>query len=463
MMRLGLLCAWALCCALAAPNALATSGEKAHRELIEQVPLYSDEALQKYVSEVGQRVAAVSDRPDVTYQFFVLDSPDINAFAAPGGWIYVYRGLLAYLETEDQLAAVLGHEVGHVALNHHARRSSRAIASKAAATVMTILTGSGEVGHAVDLYGAEWVSGFGREMELQADEAGAKYLARAGYDPYAMVEVIQILKDQEVYSKQVSKSAPTYHGVFATHPKNDRRLHGVIDEAYSQMSDERVDPIGSYLEFINGLAWGVPAADGVVKGSRYYHGAMGFVVDFPKDWEVQDSPIRVLAHPRGKGNVTYIALAGQGVKGDVKPKQFIEDQLKIPLADDGEALEPDGFKAFVATAADPGMSKELVVGVVFKDDTAFAFRAETRDEADVDGLKDKLVAVVSSFRRMRASDLQQATTTRIKLVQAKPGDTYALLGRESALKSAPEEQLRLLNGAYPNGEPRAGDLIKTVQ
>lgn len=443
--------------------ALAAKGEKEHRELIEQLPVYEDPTLQQYVTRVGERLAAVSDQPDITYRFHVLNSPDINAFAAPGGWIYVNRGLLAYLETEDQLAAVLGHEIGHVALKHHGRRGSRRVASKAAATIMAILTGSGDVARAVDLYGAEWVSGFGRETELEADEAGATYLARAGYDPFAMVEVVQILKDQEMFSKKVANAAPTYHGVFATHPKNDKRLHGVIEQAYAHMSSEAIEPIGQFHEFIDGLAWGNPAADGVVKGSRYYHGNMGFVVDFPAGWEVKDSPVRVLAYPPAKANVTYIALIGQGVEGDATPRQFIEEQLKIALADEGVVIEPDGFPAFVATATDPGMSEVLLVGVVLKDETAFAFKAETREPADVEGLLEELLAVIASFRRMQAADLQEATTMRVKVVEAKPGDTYALLGRVSALDRYPEEQLRLLNGDFPNGEPRAGDLIKTVQ
>jgi predicted Zn-dependent protease len=456
------LCGCALVIALTT-NAYAGKGEKAHLELIEQMPLYDDQALSEYVRRVGQRLAGVSDMPDVNYRFNIINSPDINAFAAPGGWIYVNRGLLAYLETEDQLAAVLGHEIGHVALRHHGRRKSRAATSKVAATVMAILTGSGDVARAVDLYGAEWVSGFGRETELEADEAGARYLARAGYDPYAMVEVIQILKDQEIFSKKVANAAPTYHGVFSTHPKNDKRLHGIIEQAYAQMSNEGVEPVGSFLESIDGLAWGNPAADGIVKGSRYYHGNMGFVVDFPKGWEVKDSPVRVLAHPRAKANVTFIAMIGQGVEEEMTPREFIEDQLNIELADEGVALEPDGFPALVATAANPGASEVLLVGAVLKDATGFAFRAETREAADVEGLREKLQAVVASFRRMQASDLQEATTTRVKVVEARPGDTYASLGRASTLDRFPEEQLRLLNGDFPHGEPRAGDLIKTVQ
>ena len=141
----------------------------------------------------------------------------------------------------------------------------------------------------------------------------------------------------------------------------------------------------------------------------------------------------------------------------------LRQNINIELADEGVALEPDGFPALVATAANPGASEVLLVGAVLKDDTGFAFRAETREAADVEGLREKLEAVVASFRRMQASDLQEATTTRVKVVEAKPGDTYASLGRASTLDRFPEEQLRLLNGDFPHGEPRAGDLIKTVQ
>ena len=170
-----------------------------HQKLIENIGIYDDPELDAYVRQVGERLLrdAGITRPEFT--FTLLDSPDINAFAMPGGFIYVNRGLLAYLDTEAELAGVLAHEIGHITENHHSRRQTQQVTSKVAAVSAYILTGSGDVYEAASMYGAEIISGFGRDMELEADSAGAEYLHRTGYDVDSMLSVIGVLKDQEQY------------------------------------------------------------------------------------------------------------------------------------------------------------------------------------------------------------------------------------------------------------------------
>ena len=147
-----------------------------HQRLIDTIGIYDDPETAAYINAIGQRLVANSSRPNDTFTFTLLDSPDINAFALPGGFIYVNRGLLAYLETEAELAGVIAHEIGHITENHHSRRSTQQTTTTVLATTAYILTGSGDLYDAAQMYGAEVVSGFGRDMELEADAAGAEFI-----------------------------------------------------------------------------------------------------------------------------------------------------------------------------------------------------------------------------------------------------------------------------------------------
>ncbi|HSX87643.1 MAG TPA: M48 family metalloprotease, partial [Pseudomonas sp.] len=176
-------------------------GRRYNQEILKQHPRYADEKLQAYVQQVGERVAKNSHRNRLAYQFTVVDSPDINAFALPGGYIYIHRGLLAYLNSEAELAAVLGHEVGHVTARHSVQQQSQASAWGILGQAVAIGTGVGAAGDLTNVLGSAVVRGYGRDMELEADGLGAQYLARSGYDPQAMIEVVRVLKNQEVFAR----------------------------------------------------------------------------------------------------------------------------------------------------------------------------------------------------------------------------------------------------------------------
>ncbi|MCH8175883.1 MAG: M48 family metalloprotease [Proteobacteria bacterium] len=173
-------------------------GLEEHEKVLNSMPMFEDEELLAYVREVGNKVAKVSHRPDLDYYFHIIDSPEINAFALPGGYVYVNRGLLTFMNSEAELAAVLAHEIGHITARHAVQQQARGALAKTVATVggfvTAVATGSSYVGSQISEVASIWaqtgLSGFGREHELEADSLGAQYLVAAGYDPAAMIAVI---------------------------------------------------------------------------------------------------------------------------------------------------------------------------------------------------------------------------------------------------------------------------------
>lgn len=199
-------------------------GRQVTRSIEKEYPLYQHPGLQAYVDEIGLRMAAVSDRPNLEYEFKVLDSPIVNAFAAPGGFIYVSRGLLGAIEDEASLAAVLGHEVGHVAARHSALMIQRATTVNIIASVALIfLQGkvSPEVLRGTNVALNLLFLGYTREHEHQSDLLGMKYLYAAGYDPRAEIDVLEALRRE-------SKARPNaFMQFFRTHPYAENRMEHI--------------------------------------------------------------------------------------------------------------------------------------------------------------------------------------------------------------------------------------------
>ena len=160
-----------------------TLGQQASEQIAQQMSMVKDPKLQAYVQGIGEQLASKSHRSNIPYRFQVVDSADINAFALPGGHVYINRGLLIYLNSEAQMAAVLGHEIGHVTARHGVRQQSIAMSTGLIGQLISIGTGIPAAGDLSNMLGTAMVRGYGRDMELEADGLGAEYLARTGYRP----------------------------------------------------------------------------------------------------------------------------------------------------------------------------------------------------------------------------------------------------------------------------------------
>ena len=441
-------------------------GEKMYLEFLEQEHIYQDEAWSTYVQKIGDRLVKQSPESKREYHFYVVDEPSVNAFALPDAYIFVHRGLIAYLETEDQLAAVLGHEVAHVTRSHSRRLKTRDLFGKTAGFIGAVMTGRGEMMDVANTVNSPLVSGYQRDMELEADEHGSAYLAKAGYNPFAMIEVIQILKDQDAFANQVTGQTQGYHGLFASHPKNDKRLHDAVQRSAYVLPEEMSDYEGDFWEMLDGLVYGNQAAAGIVKDRAYYHGTLRFVVEFPEGWDVGASSSRVTGrHPDG-ASTGMITLERQNApKEEQTPEQYVADTLK--RAEDvasGESFTVGGFDAYLCNLnVDDGKYAVRMIGIIYKDGGVYLFKGDARQGADPEQFAKDVRATMETFRDMTAADLRTANDQRIRVIDARPGDTYASLAKKTSIQRFPEENLRLLNGDHPVGEPRAGDRIKIVQ
>ncbi len=452
-------------------------GKQGHQEIIREYSVYNDFETQNYVQYVGKKVAIKSDRNTLEYTFTVLDSTEVNAFALPGGYIYITRGLMAYLNTEAQLAAVLGHEIGHVTARHAARQDAATKLTGVGAMIGSIIgeafiPGISSAGgqELVGMASTAMLRGYGREQELEADRLGAEYLARSGYDPNAMLEVIGVLKNQELFeiklAREEKREPKIYHGVFSTHPDNDTRLQEVVGVA-NKIKDEAKQStfVGrtEYLQRVDGMVYGENSDQGLIRGRDFYHGGMGFAMRFPEGWIIKNMPDRlVVGSPNGTAMMQILV---QGADPRLTPKAYMEQHMGKGGIRNGQELTINGLAAYTGTAViDTDVGKRLArMTVIYMGNAAFIHASWTSDPNGLGIYNNAFMETSKSFRPLAEAERNVATrSNRIKIVRADQSTNYKVLTAATTLDKFPEQQLRLINGMYPTGEIKSGELVKNV-
>lgn len=440
-------------------------GRSEDQKVRQQYGIYDDPALQRYVSDIGQRLAKSSHRAGLQYQFLVVDSPEVNAFALPGGYIYITRGILAYLNSEAELAAVLGHEIGHVTARHSVQQISATTAANVGASVLQILVpqvrnSAGDL--LVNVLGGAVLSGYGREHELEADRLGAEYLARTGYDPQAMIKVVGVLKNQELFDAEVAKAEGReprrYHGLFASHPDNDTRLQEVVREAAKFTSTENRINREEFLRRMERMVFADSPEQGIVRNNTFYHASLGLTLQFPAGWKVRNSQQNVSATSPDSHALVDLRSAG-AAQGS--PAEVLRKALKLGT---GSSVTPTTLGGLPAAATELTLSgKPTRVTVVFLGKSAFAIGLQAGTDATFRQYSAAMEASLQSFHAITTEERALAKPLRVRVITARNGLTFAELARTSPLGRFAEGHLRVINGLYPTGEPVAGQALKIVE
>jgi predicted Zn-dependent protease len=430
-----------------------------------QYGVYDDVRLQAYVQRVGEGIAAKSHRPALIYRFTVLDSPDVNAFALPGGYIYITRGIMAYLNSEAELAAVLGHEVGHVTARHSVRQYSAATAGQ---LLTSVFLGSQAAQNLVGVLGQALLSGYGRDQEIEADRLGALYLARSHYDPEAMIDVVGVLKNQEEFEKQRAQAEAreprNYHGVFASHPSADQRLQEVVAEAQQDKTSTTVRrERDAYLQQIDGMAYGDSAQSGIRHGSAFYHRDMNFAVQFPQGWRLENAPDAVTAQSPNRD--ALIRLQAEDLNRRQSPEEYLKTRLGNNALRDGAPLPGMTLPSYsgLLTANTPFGRRDVRVSVVFRDNRAFLFMAAAKTDDVAQRYREAFIETARSLHPLTPAEKRVAEGLRVRVIHTSGQQTFAQLALTIPVTNYAESVLRLINDKYPAGEPTAGQSIKIIQ
>jgi predicted Zn-dependent protease len=451
-------------------------GRKAHQEVLAEYGELKDPRVQQYVREVGQRLAQQSHRPQLEWTFTVVDTPDINAFALPGGYVYVTRGIMAYLESEADLAGVIGHEIGHVTARHSAQRATRqqtaGLGVLAASVLGAVLegrgvNGAGDVAQQISQgVAAGYIAKYSREQELQADELGAEYLARTGHDPRNMVDVIQVLAGQEKFAAAQARAegrAPRESSWLDSHPTNEQRLRDITRIAGQYQGRYGSEGRERYLKVIDGMTFGESREQGVTRGRHFYHEPLGFALTTPAGWKLQNTPEAIVL-VSGEGDAGLIVRTVPPQAGRTHD-EILRQGLQ---AEQGrtEQLSVNGFAAthFSGTRRnEQGQSQPVEATLVTgPQDRVYAFLYAAADAAALRRSFGTMREAMLSFRPLSAADRAAARPWTLRTLPLPLGG-FPELARRSPLPNA-EQHLRLLNGIHGDERvPQPGQLVKVVE
>jgi predicted Zn-dependent protease len=324
------------------------------------IPLVENAALTAYVQEVGARLARNSPRQDVEYQFFIADIPEPNAYAGFGGLVFVTRGLLAFTNSEDELANVIAHEIGHVAGRHAAQRQAQAsgleLANRMLGTAITGIAGGGAAADAAaqagQVAGVGLGAAYNRDQERESDEIGQQLAARSGWDPDGMARFLATL-EQEAALQKVESPRPAY---LASHPTLGERVQAATTRAATleRVPAAPVAPkLRDYYRRLDGLMVGPDPALGVFRDQRFLHADLGFRIDFPAGWRLLNTPDAVVAMAPGRDAVLGVELQPGSSDPAVAAAEFARTSRLTLEGKSATTIGPWPATRAVATAPTP--------------------------------------------------------------------------------------------------------------
>jgi predicted Zn-dependent protease len=432
-------------------------GREADQQVVATLGLYEDPELASYVQSLGARLAAASERPDLPWTFRVVDDPTVNAFALPGGFIYVTRGILTHLRSEAELVGVLGHEIGHVTARHSVSQISRAQLTQLGFGLGMILIPELRPFGDLASVGLQLLFlSYGRDDEREADELGVRYMNRTSYDPRELSEVMLMLER----SSEVSGGSGRVPEWLSTHPDPGNRathIQQLVQESNADLSNSLVRR-NEYLRTIDGTIFGPNPREGFFEGDVFHHPDLAFRFTFPSGWQTVNTKqaVRGLSPNQDAAMELTLAqgspsqaLAGLGAEQGVqvgRSRQESVNGLPAVLAEFVAAGQEGAFRGLALFVSHGGNTYRIL-----------GYAPETRWAGHERSIHDAL----GSFARETDPRVLGAQPNRLSIVQLEKSHTLQSFLQRFPSTEKPEI-VGLINGLESGGSLPAGTLAKRV-
>lgn len=417
--------------------------------------VYSDRQAEIMVARIVGRLLAAANQPNAQFQVTILDTSEVNAFALPGGYIYVTRGILALASDTSELAAVLAHEIAHVTLRHARARTDKTRTTQIVDRVITGIFGGDVSTDATANRTRQSLAAFGQNQELEADREGIKFAGKAGYDPQAAARFLGVMSRFAAFSAGTSAGED---GFLSSHPSTPARISKALETARSMFGAAQLGETDrdGYLAAISGLTFGDSPAQGSIVGQRFIHPRSKFSFTVPQGYTLQSAQSAVVG----------VAGDGEAVRfdsADVQPNMALTDYLKSGWI---AGLKAETVKAHNYNGIDmaSGLAQTdqwfFRVAVMRLDGAVYRFIFAAK--ADSPRFAQGAEATIQSFRRADASDLNLIRKLTMRVITAKSGDTADTLSRQMANIPGGRELFFILNNLYPGDPVAPGQKYKIV-
>jgi predicted Zn-dependent protease len=431
-------------------------GAREHPKIISAFGgIYENRKIEAMLGRVVGKIIAASDQPGRGYQITLLNSPVVNAFALPGGYLYVTRGLLALANDESEIAAVLAHEMAHVTMNHAIKREQQARTAAVVNRVVADVLRDPTAAQAQSASSELSLASFSREQEMEADDVGIKTIARAGYDPYAASRFLKLMQIYTDLKTLPGQNQPHY---LSSHPTTTQRIERAIRNARAfgapgigEKGRER------YLEAIDRLLFGDDPSEGFVRGTQFIHPSLRLIFSVPEGFKLENTPQAILGTDPSGAAVRFdgVDVPDGLTLSDYLTSGWIEGLLPESIV----TRSVNGLELAEADAQSDGWT--FHIAVIRANRSAYRFIFATRNSG---AIFDAVVEdTLQSFRLMSSAEAAQHKPLNIKIYRVRAGDTVEKLAERMETAVNNLTLFTVLNGLDPSSRLEPGALVKLVQ
>jgi predicted Zn-dependent protease len=443
-------------------------GRQSDPEITAFFGLYQDEKLQRFIDQKGEAMAAISHRPDLPFEFKIVDSPVVNAFAVPGGYVYFTRGIMAHFNNEAEFAGVLGHEIGHITARHSAKQYSNAMLGQLGLVAGTLI--SPEFAQFADIaqQGLQLLFlKFGRDAESQSDKLGVEYSTKIGYDAAEMADFFSTLG--RLSTRAGGEEVPTF---LSTHPDPADREEKVVKHAAAWKRKAK-DPsleVGrdSYLRMIDGLVYGEDPKQGFVENNAFYHPVLRFQFSIPSGWAVQNTPQQVQMAPQGGRAVMMLRLA-QGNSLEAAAQTVLKN-LQLTVVDSRQE-SVNGLPALVVIADQTPQQQQqqsaqqrvraLMYFIQYGENIYNMIGASS--QTDFNAYAQLFQSAMRTFGPLTDPSKINRQAERVRIKTVPQSGTLSQALTSLGVNQQRMEELAVLNGMTINDQVQRGMLIKVIE
>lgn len=439
-------------------------GQESHPEILAQFGTVDNTDLQQYCARIGNELARVSHRPDLPWTFTVVDSPVVNAFALPGGYIYITRGILQHMNNEAELAGVLGHEIGHVTARHSVTQISQGQLLNLGLGLGSVFSSTfRQVGGLAQMGMEVLMLKYSRDHERESDHLGLQYMAQCGYDPEQMSEFFQVFAGMR---EESGESIPNWLSSHPSPPDRIQRtsLEGARIKAASGNRSFKVNA-DQFLPKLDSLIFGENPREGFVDNGRFIHPDLRFQMDIPQGWEVENTKsVVVFAEPQGRAMVELSMVPPDAGRTPMDAAQAIARQQGTQFVSGG-AERINGNQAYLGVYRVRGDAGTIGVAAAFISFGGKLYRvAGLAPDTTFSQYSRSLNSVLRSFREITDQRQLSVQPDRIKIQRARKGDTLRNLAKGASQSSRVTlEDLVRINRIDPDRPLSAGAMVKLIQ
>jgi predicted Zn-dependent protease len=433
-------------------------GQQASQEVAQTIGLYNDAKATAYVSEVGKRMAAASERPNLPWEFHIVEDPSVNAFALPGGFIYVTRGLMGTINDEAELATVVGHEIGHVTNRHSVQQISKQELAQVGLGLGSILSSDiAKFGQLASAGLSVLFLKYSRDAENQADLAGFRYALNQNYDVREMTKVFETL--DRISQSSGGGKLPEW---LETHPDPGNRIQHIesfLDTLHRDPSKGMVNR-DQYLQHVQGMVYGEDPRQGYFEGTHFYHPQMRFQLSFPDGWQVQNTAAAVAAMSPNQDAIIQLALAGKG-----SPQQAAQQFLSQQGVQAGQSSTSNinglpAASSYFQAQTDQGVIQGIVSFVSYGGET-FGLMGYTAT-GKLGSYDQQFQSAIRSFSELRDQSKINVQPAKVELVKLDRQMSLEQFNSQNP-SSIPLAELAIINEVADPATPlQAGRTVKRV-